>query len=397
MGIRSPWLEKFQPGSFRGVPFIIQSHNFTGGRRTQDHEFPERDINRVEDLGRKLRKFSIEMLVFGDDYFEQRNALQDALEQKGSGELIHPYLGKFRAQVDTFSINETTTEGRMARISVSFSEAGVVKFPEAVDDEAQKVETSADSVIDKSKTTFEQIFSVANQPAHVVQDAADKVSSLTDFMETSVAKFTNTVADLAFSIRNLRADVDDLIQAPGILASRISETFALLNSSFSDDPKTASKVLGNLDLFGNDFDPIVGLTPSNQKQQSNEDGLVNFSRQLAFSNRGKSAINSDFDSIDEAIIERDEITESIDRQLGNVLDDDLFQAMKDLQSSTSKALPSAGLGELITFTPPITLPSLVIVHQLFQDLSKEDELITQNDVRHPGFVPGGIPVEVSSA
>ena len=51
---RANWLKKFRQGSFRGVPFKTESHEFKSGRRIQRHEFPQRDQGRTEDLGRAL-------------------------------------------------------------------------------------------------------------------------------------------------------------------------------------------------------------------------------------------------------------------------------------------------------------------------------------------------------
>ena len=74
----------------------------------------------------------------------------------------------------------------------------------------------------------------------------------------------------------------------------------------------------------------------------------------------------------------------------------LFQSIKDLQGSLSKALPPEGLQEQVTFTPPITLPALVIAYQLFGNISKEQEIVEENLISHPGFVPGGEPIQVSA-
>ena len=86
---RSKWLEKFRQGSFKGIEFKTDSHNFVGGRRIQEHEFPQKEQNRTEDLGRKLRRFTLELLVIGDRYFANRDALVEALESEGPGEPIH--------------------------------------------------------------------------------------------------------------------------------------------------------------------------------------------------------------------------------------------------------------------------------------------------------------------
>jgi len=393
---RTPWLENYLPGNFRGVPFKVASHQFKSGRRTQKHEFPQRDRGRTEDLGRALGDGSLELYVIGDDYFAQRNALSAALETEGPGILVHPYLGRLNVQAGLYTLSETTVEGRMARFSVQFSEAGEVLFPDEAEDDISNAETNAGLVIDNSQTAFEEAFSVANQPAFVVQDAADKAGAVGDFLEDSVAKVTEPIANLTFAIRNYKAEIGDLIKAPGELSARIQGMFLTLLDELNGEPETSSRVLGNFKNFGNDFDPIIGNTPSRNTQQANEDALLNNVKEMSLANDAKATVETDFASIEDALAGRDNIVEAFNGQLLLTTDDDLFQSIRDLQTSLTRAIPRPGTTELLTFTPPKTLPALVIVHNLLEDLSKEQELIDQNAIEHPGFVPGGEEIEVSA-
>ncbi|MNN99925.1 hypothetical protein D3C81_2196910 [compost metagenome] len=51
----SEWRDRKQGASFRGVPFLVDTDSVPVGRRTQLHEFPQRDQPFVEDLGRRTR------------------------------------------------------------------------------------------------------------------------------------------------------------------------------------------------------------------------------------------------------------------------------------------------------------------------------------------------------
>jgi len=63
------------------------------GRRTQVHEYPQRDKPWVEDLGRSAREIAFEAFVVGADYVDQANRLLSAIEEPGPGALIHPWFG----------------------------------------------------------------------------------------------------------------------------------------------------------------------------------------------------------------------------------------------------------------------------------------------------------------
>ena len=75
----SEWRKRLLPASFRGVPFEVESDSAPVGRRTQVHEFVQRDDPVVEDLGRQVRTYKLAAFVIGGDYMAKRDALLAAL------------------------------------------------------------------------------------------------------------------------------------------------------------------------------------------------------------------------------------------------------------------------------------------------------------------------------
>ena len=390
------WRDKYREGSFRGVDFLIVSHSLQGGRRKQDREFAKRDLGNSEDLGRRLKQFSLEIFVLWDDYFEQRDNLIEALESEGPGVLIHPYLGTKNVQPGNYTLNESVGEGRLARFSVQFSEAGQVKFPDQVADDINGTLDNADSLVDQSKSSFAAVFDTANQAAFVVQAAADNVSAVTDFMDAAIKKVTEPIANMTFAISNLKADVNDLIKRPGELADRLGEMYQTLLDEFGGDPDATSRILGQFSDIDDSFVPVLGDTPSREKQRGNQNAVLNIAKELALASNAKTIVDIDFLSTNAALQKQSELVRGLELQLDQADDDDLFQSIKDLQTSVTRVLPRTGTTELITIIPPQTIPALVIAHSQFEDLDKEDEIIDQNNIDHPGFVPGGDPIQVSA-
>ena len=118
------WRDRLLPASFRGVRFEVQAHENAGGRRLQTHEYPGREEPHTEDLGRRVREFSVEAYIVGDDYMERRDALLDACEKPGPGTLIHPYRGERQVACARYRLSERLSEGRMCRIALELVEAG---------------------------------------------------------------------------------------------------------------------------------------------------------------------------------------------------------------------------------------------------------------------------------
>ena len=154
-----PWLERFLPASFRGIPFGVESHTAAGGRRIEQHEYPNRDKPFAEDLGRRSRGFAVEGWIVGDGYFVQRDLLISACERPGPGLLTHPYLGVHRVACDRYEVSERVDEGRMCRITMTFAESGQSAFPAAILDLsgalADAASTAIDSVVERFGEAFE--------------------------------------------------------------------------------------------------------------------------------------------------------------------------------------------------------------------------------------------------
>src|SRR3989338_8034654 len=123
------WKEQLRKASFRGIPFFVDASSSDFGRRNILHEYPLRDTPYSEDLGRKARQFMVEAYVLGDDYLGKRDALIAVCERPGQGQLIYPYYGQKLVAVIACRVEERVLEGRLARFSMTFAEAGERIFP----------------------------------------------------------------------------------------------------------------------------------------------------------------------------------------------------------------------------------------------------------------------------
>ncbi len=97
------WKDRLVEASFRGVPFKVEDEGAPVGRRVETHEYPNRDKPYTEDLGKITFRPSITAYVVGDDCFDQRDRLIDALNKPGPGTLVHPTYGELKVCVDALT------------------------------------------------------------------------------------------------------------------------------------------------------------------------------------------------------------------------------------------------------------------------------------------------------
>jgi len=121
----NPWRLRLLPASFRGALFHVEAGARSSGRRLAPHEFPKRDDPYVEDMGRKMRGYSVSAYCIGSFYQDDRNDLIRALEAEGSGTLVLPTLGEFVVKAGPYSVREVRERGGFCEFEMNFLEAGI--------------------------------------------------------------------------------------------------------------------------------------------------------------------------------------------------------------------------------------------------------------------------------
>ena len=166
------WREQLQEASFRGATFKVTAHSSEqAGRRVQVHEYPGRDRVWSEDLGLKTKEFSVQAYVLGADYMATRDRLVDACAKAGSGLLIHPWLGRVMVICTGCQLSERVDEGGVARLKLSFVDAGERLFPSVRNDTAKTVQLRATEALRAIEEAFKATFSVKGVPDFVSEDA----------------------------------------------------------------------------------------------------------------------------------------------------------------------------------------------------------------------------------
>jgi prophage DNA circulation protein len=123
------WFLQLQPGSWRGVGFVMDVAQCKAGRRVAVHEYPYRPTIWAEDLGLLPRRFAVQAYLTGDDVYQQRDAMIAACETAGPGALVHPTMGTMQVVLLDFSVTDRREHGRMVEIALAFIVSGDVQFP----------------------------------------------------------------------------------------------------------------------------------------------------------------------------------------------------------------------------------------------------------------------------
>lgn len=395
MADRKKLADDLLPASFRDVPFEVETTTLQAGRRTQLHEYPQRDIPYVEDLGRATRDLNFTAFVTGDDYVNQANALLAALEEPGPGTLIHPWFGSL-----TVSLNAPATVGfdaalGVARFTLSFIESGALEFPAAADSTPSQSRIAADRLETASANSFSSAFSIKGFQDFVAAAASGNLGSMLGIVsDGAIGSVLGYSDSLAATVTTAIA----LISNPATLGWKVLGALGLSGvatsvAAWSSIVRSLSRLGGSSDLAAPPAPAVY--TPSRNQAYVNACAVNALGRQAMIvqavglsSLVGTSADSTPHLSHTDMMAVRNELIAVIDQE-ALTADDDVYLALMAARAAvwsdlTRRARDSA---RLTTRTPSETLPALVLAYDYYEDATRDNEIVKRNAVRHPGFVP----------
>ena len=378
-------------GSFRGARFIVPSSDAVFGRRTELHEYPQRDIPWVEDTGKKARQFSDRVFVDGrlGDYLAARDSLIAAIEEKGPGTLVHPYYGTMTVSLlEPAQVRESTYHGGRASFRLVFVESGELRFPSSGIDTALAVSAKADTALTECLADYSGTFSVDGLPGWCLTELADDLYTILDGLEDMVSGVSAVIAAEIRSPANMGAAIIGSIKRLSTIASEPLRALSLYKRLFS---------------AGDDRGVIPVTTAIRQQQEQNTSAMQRLVRQTALIEACRSSSVAEYQTRDDALSLASTLLSALDDQMATVepvngepISDDIYQAMAGLRASVATDLRTRGarLPYLSSWLPLSTMPALVAAHLIYGDATRADEITSRNGISHPGFVPGGTLLEI---
>jgi prophage DNA circulation protein len=378
-GAGGTWRERLQPASFRGVPFEVEAASAQLGRRTVTHEFPGRDLAVIEDLGRRAREITLDAFVIGDGYLAARDALLEAVERPGPGDLVHPYLGRMTVQVSVVRLRESTREGGMAVLTLTVLEAGLLRFPAARADTRAGVAGAAEVARQSALGAFVAGFRAVGRAVARAQRAVEQA-----------------LADVERVLGDVTGPLAALVRLPANLAAGIAGSLTRLRTLATAPLRALELYRG---LFGAGAEPPpAGASPTSQRAAANQVAVNRLVRTLAVieaCQASADAPGADYGSSADALAVQAELVAALDTLLADA-DDAVYTALVALRAALIADLSerAADLPRVVQVTPATAVPALVLAQRIYGDPTREAEIVARNRIVHPAFVPGGRALEV---
>lgn len=389
------WQDELQPAKFRNAGFHVEAGGGAGGRRTAVHEYPEQDKPFVEDLGGKAETWRITAFVIGDDYKAARDALLAALREYGPGILVHPLHGQISLQVQDWEFEETTDLGGYCAFKIGFVEPGAQQYPQATYDTRARVASSSDRAFDASRIDFADRLNLRG-PGFLTDSAANALRDALGNLGGMSSGLSPTDAALrSFDLSDLTSGLPGFLGDTAGFALRLGNAYLGLRSL-----SAGSRITGyrGFNGYGSSLPgvssaaPLVGTnwrTPSRQQEAANNLAIADVVQRFALIESARAGSEMDFETYDDAIAWRTEISDRLDFATETAASDDVAESLHLLRLETVRDLDRRAVDRpaLRQVQPPEVMPAEVLAYRLYGDATRGEEIAIRNGVPHPGFVP----------
>ncbi|MBS9489062.1 DNA circularization N-terminal domain-containing protein [Citrobacter braakii] len=422
------WKDRLVDASFRGVSFKTEAEDAPVGRRVETHEYLNRNKPYTEDLGKVTLRPKITAYVIGDDCYDQRDRLIEALNKEGPGTLVHPAYGEMNVCVDgEINVSTTSSEGRMVRFDLRFVEAGELSYPTSGAATANTLVSSCSALDDCISDNFEQ-FGMDGMPDFVQNGVIDDATSMLGYVSDKMSMVDSGISAAA---RLMQGDISVLLPPPSSGKGFVDQLQTMWRSGNrlsgnASDLFTMIKNFSGISL-GSDLAPrgvwkTDSKTTQNQKQQSNY--VASAVRTTAISeaayavttlpapvittseqnqqstgwpsvthpelnNAPDEAAVVDMPTWDDLVDIRDTLNTAIEKELSRTTDDSLFLALRRVKSDLNNDIKNrlTQTQKTVVRTPDEVTPALVLAATWFDNAARESDIVRRNAVAHPGFVP----------
>lgn len=408
--------------SFKGINFRVRTESITDiGRKKVLHEYPKSDIRFIEDMGQIPSTFSITAFIHGENWIQDSEKLQKALNENTEGRLVLSTLGAYDVFALQYSIEETQSEIGETKFNLNFAigrkNSGPIRTEATIYDVydlgdanrrifgvdyaqlwliASDIFTLVSSGFDLETLFRASLNTLAN---YVGNEQLAKALKIVSRMEANSASLINSAVALAGIQFNITPEAEGFFQ---LISTGMNEGVdpgsgveALLSlATFGNSEQLALNTINGANVINNAIDSTEGTgvplwpetTAARILRNRNRLTMVNSVRIAGMVIAYEQAAQREYDTKEEIDLIRESLETVYDRLIGTDSSDfDSIQAQQDVKDSINNvrlaalAILDQKQQEAYTVTE-IQLPESGYTSFLLSYALYSEEFFSTNDV-----------------
>ncbi|QHC94285.1 MULTISPECIES: DNA circularization protein [unclassified Pseudomonas] len=406
------WRDRLLPASFRGVGFWIDQAKTPVGRKGQLHEYPQRDLPYFEDLGQQARIHDVTAFIIGADCLEQRDKLLKALEA-GSGELVHPWLGRLQVKVGECDMTHTRQDGGLVTFTLKFYPDQPLPFPTASVSTQKVLLAKADTLLGSAVARFEQAMTLIKAARIGIANLRNSLTGVYEVIKEQlkplieqykqITELVKAVKELpkevAAEFKGLLGDIKELKEFAkegyrGVIADVSQQLEAIRKAdapkiTTGKDTNAAAQAMADLvqDTMLVKVAQWVASMPvaTPAVKLSSTPSVAHQADQPV--TRPEVPVTDEMKALQKAVgVAIDPMLDKADPKHHQAIND-----VKEALLAHLKAVASSGVRQ-VTKSFQESLPALVVAYKQFADATRVTQVTQSNAMNHPGFSPNDVKV-----
>ncbi|TBW33352.1 hypothetical protein EYW49_20550 [Siculibacillus lacustris] len=416
------WLSTLWPASWQGVPFWVEKDTHAGKRRIASHEFPGRDDPLHEDLGSGVARWQVTAYFASDTADADAAILLAALDQPGPGLLVLPIDGPVAARAHEWHRERERDKAGYVAWQITFLREGATAILATQASLGQSVFDAVDGLsaaLGLLATAYDLMGTVDWVTAAVTDGLVDLVAGLDlvagTILDDAVAALavTSTLTAVVAAIEDgtdfaLASDVVSGFAGLGLdaLATGVDAGAVILalarkigdlaiEADSAAGPDRVRDAFAPWTIADPDAAPVTAATTCRLAMARNGVRLDVVQRLVGLAVTAEAIVRATYASRQEGVAARADFVVATERAL--VAMDSLGAAEAAEPSTALVAVRDAAvewltraiadLAPVRTIRTSAELPATVLAWVLYRDPSRGPELVSRNQVTHPGFMP----------
>lgn len=399
--------EKIHQASFKGAFFYWRRLSTELGKKSVSHNYPGTARRFVEDMGALPKTFTIEALVSGspstDEYWANKQALENALSSDGPGYLIHPTYGRVLVTAKPATCTENQQSIGEAVYSLTFEKADEVSRPVGTASTQTQIATLATQATSEIAEVAEDSWTVPDSPS-VYSMVTSKIQGLSSQMSSVINSVSSVKSDayaVYDSIANMEETAAQLVAEPAGLFGIISTIYSQItemDDTVEDQLTRLTSFFGESSDSGpgqsdSSGDKISAISYETEEAETNRVVMNETSNLSALVNAYNAISQIDFDSTDQL----DEFVEAVENQFTVISGCSLMQtALRDtiinLRTAAHQVIEEKRLSTsaIITSEFKSEIPLSVALYMYAGDLDDIDYIVGLNSDQDITFAKGEV-------
>lgn len=374
---------QYLPASFKGVPFEAEETTSEHGRRGAEGEFPFSENTAYQDMGRKIRRYTITGRYVSNNHIAEADALVFVCESPGPGLLVHPTRGPVMVACTRLSVKDNPTyEQGITYVDLEFVEANALATGGSAFDIVAGL--SGGGLFAALETSFGNSYAVDAVSYYDVNEVVNTAGRGIDAVRTEYRKTVKRTKgrEKWYALSTM----DGLVSDPATMRNA-----KIAYSAFDRSIKTLANVTTGQDKYDS-FRAITNkmaqVSTLGAEAGVAQDAVYSTVRLTAVVNMARGAMEIDVVTLDDALRNYDAVVSVIDQEIAAaraICDHSLYLELRRFQTDAKTALLAKAykLPALVEYNFAGGVHSLVASYEIFGDAKRFAEIEKRNPNQWP--------------